>query len=246
MTPSPCLPARRRAAGRGGPTDPPGRGSSRATRSRRRSCRPGGTCPGCATRTGSTPGCTDYRHSCIDAARRRRRRVIEVELTPVDGPSVGDASALGSTDRDLLDRALAGLEPEARAPVVLHYYLGIRVPDAADALGIPLGTAKSRLRRSLAQMRATSNRRTARRPRPSRRATRMTPIDRFERQLPDRLAELAGARTPDYFDDLLAQTARTRQRPAWTFLERWLPMDLATPRAATARIPWRPIARGRR
>ena len=94
-------------------------------------------------------------HSCIDAARRRRRRVIEVELQPFDGPSVSDTSALVA-DRDLLDRALRSLEPAARAPIVMHYYLGMSVPEVADALGIPLGTAKSRISRSLAQMRVVA------------------------------------------------------------------------------------------
>jgi RNA polymerase sigma-70 factor (ECF subfamily) len=94
-------------------------------------------------------------HSCIDAARHRRRRIIEVELTSLDGPTVSDPAALVA-DRDQLDRALSGLEPDARALVVMHYYLGMSVPDVADSLGIPLGTAKSRLSRSLAQMRATA------------------------------------------------------------------------------------------
>jgi RNA polymerase sigma-70 factor (ECF subfamily) len=93
--------------------------------------------------------------SCIDAARRRRRRVIEVELQPIDGPSTGDTASLVA-DRDLLDRALRSLEPEARSLIVMHYYLGMSVPETADALGIPLGTAKSRISRSLAQMRVVA------------------------------------------------------------------------------------------
>ena len=63
----------------------------------------------------------------------------------------------------------------------------------------------------------------------------MTPIDRFERHLPDRLAELANAHVPDYFDDLLTQTGRSRQRPAWTFIERWIPMALLTQSGARVR-----------
>jgi hypothetical protein len=59
----------------------------------------------------------------------------------------------------------------------------------------------------------------------------MTSPDRFEQQLPELMAELAPARVPDYFDDLLRATARTRQRPAWSSLERWLPMDVALPSA---------------
>lgn len=56
----------------------------------------------------------------------------------------------------------------------------------------------------------------------------MTPIDRFERQLPAALSDLAQPRTPDYFLDILGQTARTRQRPAWVSIERWFPMDTPT------------------
>jgi hypothetical protein len=56
----------------------------------------------------------------------------------------------------------------------------------------------------------------------------MTTIDRLERQVEGWLASTAQPRTPDYFPDLLAQTARTRQRPAWTFLERWLPVSVLT------------------
>jgi len=92
--------------------------------------------------------------SCIDVLRRRGRRPMEVELTPADGPDVGDISAV-IADRDVLDLALRRLSPEWRAVVVLHYYLGMPLPDVAGTLGIPIGTAKSRLHRSLAAMRAT-------------------------------------------------------------------------------------------
>jgi dipeptidyl aminopeptidase/acylaminoacyl peptidase len=68
----------------------------------------------------------------------------------------------------------------------------------------------------------------------------MMPNDRFDRRLPAILEEISQPRTPDYFDDLLGQTARTRQRPAWTLLERWLPMSVVTSRAAVApRVPLR-------
>ena len=71
----------------------------------------------------------------------------------------------------------------------------------------------------------------------------MMPSDRFDRRLPAILDEIAQPRTPDYFDDLLGLTARTRQRPAWTLLERWLPMvDIARQPAFARQVPWRPIA----
>jgi RNA polymerase sigma-70 factor (ECF subfamily) len=37
--------------------------------------------------------------------------------------------------------------------IVLHFYLGLSLPETAAALGVPVGTAKSRLHRSLATMR---------------------------------------------------------------------------------------------
>jgi RNA polymerase sigma-70 factor (ECF subfamily) len=93
--------------------------------------------------------------TCIDAARSRRRRLLEISLTADDGPHLADPAG-SVADRDLIDRALGRLQPDARALVVLVHYLGLTVPEAADALGIPLGTAKSRLSRTLAAMRANA------------------------------------------------------------------------------------------
>jgi DNA-directed RNA polymerase specialized sigma24 family protein len=39
--------------------------------------------------------------------------------------------------------------------MVLHFYLGLSLPDVAATLDIPTGTAKSRLHRGLAEMRAS-------------------------------------------------------------------------------------------
>jgi hypothetical protein len=69
----------------------------------------------------------------------------------------------------------------------------------------------------------------------------MMPTDRFERQLPVALTDLAAPRTPDYLTDILGRTARTRQRPAWASIERWLPMELVSQRATISRMPWRQI-----
>jgi len=68
----------------------------------------------------------------------------------------------------------------------------------------------------------------------------MMPSDRFERHLPELLTELARPQTPEYLDELLWQTAHTSQRPAWSFLERWLPMlDIAREPVLAPRMPWR-------
>lgn len=96
-------------------------------------------------------------NSCIDQTRRRRRRVVEIELAPVHAPTVSDtAGALA--DRDLVDRALRHLDERGRAIVVLHYFLGFPLADVAATLGIPLGTVKSRLHRALTEMRVAIDR----------------------------------------------------------------------------------------
>jgi RNA polymerase sigma-70 factor (ECF subfamily) len=59
-----------------------------------------------------------------------------------------------TADRDHLARGMRRLDPDQRAIIVLHYYLGLPVPDAAAALRIPLGTAKSRLHRATQALRA--------------------------------------------------------------------------------------------
>jgi RNA polymerase sigma-70 factor (ECF subfamily) len=93
-------------------------------------------------------------NACLDIVRRRKRRAIEVELTPIFTPVTGDFTA-AVVERDLLDRGLRALEPGWRAIVVLHYFLGMPLPDVAASLGIPLGTAKSRLHRSIGVLRTT-------------------------------------------------------------------------------------------
>jgi RNA polymerase sigma-70 factor, ECF subfamily len=93
-------------------------------------------------------------NACLDLVRRRKRRAVEVELTSIHTPTTADFSR-GVVDRDALDRALRALEPEWRAVVVLHYYLGMPMPDVASTLRIPLGTAKSRLHRAIGVLRTT-------------------------------------------------------------------------------------------
>jgi hypothetical protein len=55
----------------------------------------------------------------------------------------------------------------------------------------------------------------------------MTTDRHLERDLPTILGEIAMGTYPDYIDDVLATTAQRRQRPGWTFPERWLRMNLA-------------------
>jgi Tol biopolymer transport system component len=70
----------------------------------------------------------------------------------------------------------------------------------------------------------------------------MTSARRFERDLPELLTDLYVGGLPDYRDDIVRSTAATRQRPAWTFLERWIPVDLAMRRLPIRPLPWRTLA----
>ena len=62
----------------------------------------------------------------------------------------------------------------------------------------------------------------------------MSANDRFERRLPAILDSIAPMRVPEYVDDILGQVDRTRQRPGWTFPERWIPVSAITNRVAVA------------
>ena len=53
-------------------------------------------------------------------------------------PSSSDFAG-GVADREVLERALQRLDPRHRAVIVLHYYLGMPMPEVAFAMGIPLG-----------------------------------------------------------------------------------------------------------
>ena len=70
----------------------------------------------------------------------------------------------------------------------------------------------------------------------------MTELDRLDRDLAAWFGEAATPRVPDYVDDILRQTAPLRQRPRWTFPERWLPMTVVTLERRVRRpVPWRTI-----
>jgi RNA polymerase sigma-70 factor (ECF subfamily) len=57
-------------------------------------------------------------------------------------------------DRDQLERAFTRLKPDQRAVVVLHHYSGFSAVEISRILGIPEGTARSRLHYATEAMRA--------------------------------------------------------------------------------------------
>ncbi|HEY3335499.1 MAG TPA: sigma-70 family RNA polymerase sigma factor [Candidatus Limnocylindrales bacterium] len=91
--------------------------------------------------------------ACIDEARRLRRHRMDVELTALEVP-IPERTESTLADRDQLERGFLRLDPEMRAVIVLHHYLDLPLPTVAATLGIPLGTAKSRLHRALGLLRA--------------------------------------------------------------------------------------------
>ena len=64
---------------------------------------------------------------------------------------------------------------------------------------------------------------------------------RFDRALPGLFVELAGASTPDYLEAAIERASSRPQRPAWTYPGRWLPVEITTQAAPTARMPWRQL-----
>jgi RNA polymerase sigma-70 factor (ECF subfamily) len=82
-------------------------------------------------------------NACADTGRQRRRLSAEVRL--IGFVSRGEDASAGAADRDQLERGFRRLRPEQRAALVLHYFVGLPARDVADVLGIPVGTAKSRI-----------------------------------------------------------------------------------------------------
>lgn len=92
--------------------------------------------------------------ACFKAIRRGKRvRAAEIRLMPGDEPAAAGLEG-GFDVHDQLERGLARLSAEQRTVVVLVYYLDLPLADAAQAMGVPLGTTKSRLNRATQALRA--------------------------------------------------------------------------------------------
>ena len=77
---------------------------------------------------------------------RGRRRVREIPSSEVVALASHAAADHGpATDAARLDLALRRLDVDERAILVLHHLEGRPLAEIADVLGIPIGTAKSRL-----------------------------------------------------------------------------------------------------
>ncbi len=82
---------------------------------------------------------------------RRRRWREHLSASPPPTATVADAST-GVDDTDAVNRALGDLTPQSRAVIVLRFYAGMTERQTAEALGVAVGTVKSRMSRALTQL----------------------------------------------------------------------------------------------
>jgi RNA polymerase sigma-70 factor (ECF subfamily) len=91
--------------------------------------------------------------SCVAEAVRARRLVAHLHVLPLDVPSATD-DFLSVVDRDQLERGFRRLPADQRALLVLRHFAGFEPTEIASILGIPAGTARSRLHHAHRAMRA--------------------------------------------------------------------------------------------
>ena len=96
-------------------------------------------------------------NACYAEARTERRWVARIRVIPTDTSLEPDV-ARSVVARDELEGAFRRLTPEQRAVVVLHHHLGYPLTEIAETLGIPEGTARSRLHYAVRQLRAVLDR----------------------------------------------------------------------------------------
>jgi RNA polymerase sigma-70 factor (ECF subfamily) len=99
-------------------------------------------------------------NACYTEARGERRWTGKVRLISLDPSSEPDIARSVAT-RDELEHAFRQLTPEQRAVVVMHHHLGYPLTEIAVTLGIPEGTARSRLHYAVRQLRAALDEPTA-------------------------------------------------------------------------------------
>ena len=93
------------------------------------------------------------RHAWLDELRARTRR--QRVFTPEElGEHVGEATLERHADALALESALARLPEEQREVVALVLVEGLGYREAADLIGVPIGTVTSRLARARAALQA--------------------------------------------------------------------------------------------
>jgi RNA polymerase sigma-70 factor (ECF subfamily) len=94
---------------------------------------------------------TIARRVCADHARRavrRRRRDAAYRSDVVAGDGAGVVTALDATGAVDLDTVVGALDPDRRTAFVLTQVLGLHYDEAAEVIGCPIGTVRSRVARA--------------------------------------------------------------------------------------------------
>jgi len=96
------------------------------------------------------------RHRAVDVMRSELRRVARQErhyrLTPADPPGSAGDEVMAAETASVVRAAVQLLPDGQRRVVELAYFEGLTCREVASALGIPEGTAKSRLRLAMAKL----------------------------------------------------------------------------------------------
>lgn len=83
-------------------------------------------------------------NACRDEQRRSRRRPVTVAVERLE--LLADSAEIARFEgRDELERGFRQLTVEHRMALAMHFYLGLRPVEIARTLGIPEGTATSRI-----------------------------------------------------------------------------------------------------
>ena len=93
-------------------------------------------------------------HACYAEARANRRWIARIHVVSPSATEAGADPTDAVADRDLLETCFRELSPEQRAVVVLHHHFGYPLTEIASLLGIPEGTARSRLHYAVRRVRA--------------------------------------------------------------------------------------------
>lgn len=96
------------------------------------------------------------RHKAIDLVRREqtvRKRTTEADLELETAPDDVHQQAWEAVRRDRIQAAIAELSESQRAALELAFFAGLTHVEVAERLGIPLGTAKTRIRTALLRLR---------------------------------------------------------------------------------------------
>jgi RNA polymerase sigma-70 factor (ECF subfamily) len=98
-------------------------------------------------------------NAALDEVRRRKRRPTPADVDALESAPAPAGGSGGSVESAVaaridVDAALATLAPEFRAAVVLRDLCDLDYAEIADALGVPLGTVRSRIARGRAAIAA--------------------------------------------------------------------------------------------